>query len=44
MVVGIDVHKQTHTAALLDQRGTLMETLALANSAEGAKRLLAWLE
>lgn len=34
MVVGIDVHKQSHTAALLDERGALIETLTIANSAE----------
>lgn len=43
MVVGIDVHKQSHTAALLDERGALIETLTVANSVEGAERLRAWL-
>jgi len=42
MVVGIDVHKQSHTVALLDERGTLIETLTIANSAEGAEQLRAW--
>ena len=41
MVVGIDIHKQSHTAALLDQRGSLIETLTIANSAEGAEQLRA---
>jgi transposase len=43
MVVGIDVTSRP-TRPLLDQRGTLIETLTLANSAEGAERLLAWLD
>ena len=33
MVVGIDVHKQSHTAALRDERGSLIETLTIDNSA-----------
>jgi transposase len=43
MVVGIDVHKQTHTAALLDARGALIETLTIPNSADGAEQLRGWL-
>jgi transposase len=43
VVVGVDVHKQSHTAALLDERGALIETLEIANSAVGAERLCAWL-
>jgi transposase len=43
MVVGIDIHKQSHTAALLDPRGRLIETLTIANSVEGAEQLRRWL-
>jgi transposase len=43
MVVGIDVHKESHTAALLDERGALVETLTIPNSVEGAAQLHRWL-
>jgi transposase len=43
VVVGVDVHKQSHTAALLDGRGALVETLEIENSAAGAERLCDWL-
>ncbi len=43
MVVGIDVHKESHTAALLDERGALVETLTIPNSVEGAAQLHDWL-
>jgi transposase len=41
--VGIDVHKHTHAAALLDERGGELGTLIFANSPEGYRRLLGWL-
>jgi transposase len=43
VIVGIDVHKRTHVAALLDQRGGEIDTLGFANSPEGMRRLQAWL-
>jgi len=43
MIVGIDVHKESHTAALLDERGALVETLTIPNSVEGAAQLHDWL-
>jgi transposase len=43
MVVGIDVHKRAHVAALLDERGGTVSTLGFANSPEGMRRLRAWL-
>jgi transposase len=43
MIVGIDVHKRTHMAALLDERGGEIGTLGFANSPEGMRRLCAWL-
>jgi hypothetical protein len=35
MIVGIDVHKQSHAAALLDERGREIDTLIFANSPNG---------
>src|SRR6266540_2184309 len=43
MVVGIDVHKRAHVAALLDERGGELGTFGFANSPEGMRRLCAWL-
>lgn len=43
MVVGVDVHKRSHTVALLDQHGTLLETLEIANDGAGSERLVSWL-
>jgi len=43
MVVGIDVHKRSHVAALLDERGGEIGTLSFTNSPEGMRRLQAWL-
>ena len=43
MIVGIDVHKHTHAAALIDERGGLIATLTFANSPEGYRQLIDWL-
>lgn len=43
MIVGIDVHKHTHAAALLDERGGEIATLTFANSPKGYQCLLGWL-
>lgn len=43
MFVGIDVHKRTHAAALLDERGGEIDALTIANSPKGYRRLLDWL-
>lgn len=43
MIVGIDVHKQTHAAALIDDRGGEIATLVLANSPAGYRQLIDWL-
>ena len=43
MIVGIDVHKHTHAAALLDERGGQVDTLIFANRPEGYQELLGWL-
>jgi transposase len=43
MIVGIDVHKREHVAALLDERGGELGTFHFANSPEGMRRLLGWL-
>jgi transposase len=43
LFVGIDVHKLTHAAALIDERGGELGTLTFANSPAGYERLLGWL-
>ena len=43
MIVGIDVHKASHTAGLLDDSGREIGTLRFVNSRAGAQRLRAWL-
>ena len=43
MIVGIDVHKRAHVAALLDERGGEIGTLSFTNSPEGMRRLRTWL-
>ncbi len=43
MFVGIDVHKRTHAAALLDERGGELGVLTFANSPTGYRRLIGWL-
>jgi transposase len=41
--VGIDVHKHTHAAALVDERGGELGVLTFANSPAGYRRLIGWL-
>ena len=43
MIVGIDVHKHTHAAALIDDRGGLVDALIIANSPKGYRQLIDWL-
>jgi transposase len=43
MVVGIDVHKRSHAAALLDERGGAVGTLSFVNSPAGMRKLRDWL-
>jgi len=43
MVVGIDVHKHAHVAALLDERGGEIDTLGFTNSPAGMRKLCGWL-
>jgi len=43
-VVGVDVHKHQHVAALLDGVGRTLARLTFANTADGTQRLLAWLD
>ena len=42
MIVGIDVHKRSHAAALVDERGAPIATLAIPNSRAGVARFLRW--
>lgn len=43
MICGIDVHKRTHTAALLHPTSGVIATLTFTNDAEGIGRLRRWL-
>jgi transposase len=43
LFVGVDVHKHTHAAALIDERGGERGVLIFANSPAGYRRLLGWL-
>ena len=43
MFVGIDVHKHTHAAALVDERGGERGVLTFPNSPAGYQRLIGWL-
>jgi transposase len=43
LFVGIDVHKHTHAAALIDDRGGEVAVLTFANSPAGYQRLIGWL-
>ena len=43
MIVGIDVHKHTHAAALIDDRGAEIAALTVANSPTGYRQLIDWL-
>lgn len=43
MIVGVDVHKRAHCAALIDERGVVLGTLSFPNSAAGVRKLRAWL-
>jgi len=42
MVVGVDTHKQTHSAALLNELGVVQSGLEVAASARGYRQLLSW--
>jgi transposase len=43
LIVGIDVHKQTHAAALIDDRGGQLAAITVANSPKGYRQLIDWL-
>ena len=43
LIVGVDVHKHTHAAALIDERGGLIDALSIANSPKGYRQLIDWL-
>src|SRR5262245_28076651 len=43
MVVGIDVHKRSHAAALFDERGGELGTVSFVNSPAGMRKLRDWL-
>jgi len=43
MIVGIDVHKRSHAAAIVDEHGAPIATLTIPNSRAGIARLCRWL-
>jgi transposase len=43
MIVGIDVHKHNHAAALIDDRGGEIATFTVANTPKGYRSLIDWL-
>lgn len=43
MIVGVDVHKRTHCAALIDERGVVLGTLSFPNTTAGVRKLRTWL-
>jgi transposase len=43
VIVGIDVHKHTHAAALIDDQGRRIGVLSLPNNPAGYRRLIDWL-
>jgi len=43
LIVGIDVHKHTHAAALVDERGSQLGTVTVPNSSKGYRQLIDWL-
>ena len=43
LIVGIDVHKHTHAAALIDAQGRKLDALTLSNSPAGYRGLSDWL-
>jgi transposase len=42
LILGVDTHAETHTAAVIDERGRLIDTLEIATTLDGFARLLAW--
>jgi transposase len=43
LFVGIDCHKHRHAAALIDERGGLIDTLLFTNAPKGYRQLIDWL-
>ncbi|MGO8684282.1 MAG: IS110 family transposase [Thermoleophilia bacterium] len=43
MIVGVDVHRCAHCAALIDERGVVLDTLSFPNTAAGVRKLRTWL-
>src|SRR5579864_1108253 len=42
MVVGVDTHKESHSAALLDGLGAVRDSIQVAAGRRGYRRLLGW--
>jgi len=43
-VIGVDTHKASHTAAIVDRLGGVLASTTIATDAFGQRRLLAWVE
>jgi transposase len=43
LIVGIDVHKDTHAVALIDDHGGLIDALSIPNAPKGYRQLIGWL-
>ncbi len=42
VVLGVDTHAETHTAALIDQQGRLIDTVQVPTTNDGFGRLVMW--
>ena len=42
VIVGVDTHKDVHVAAVINDRGRILDTLSVPTSKLGIKRLLKW--
>lgn len=43
VIGGVDTHKDVHVAAVIDERGKILDTAGFATTAGGYRRLLAWM-
>jgi len=42
VVIGVDTHADTHTAAAIDELGRILDVIEIATTAAGYRRLLTW--
>jgi len=43
VIGGVDTHKDVHVAAVIDERGKIIDTASFATSAKGCHELLSWM-